>query len=556
MARVLKWLDQCDTNHYKCRSSNTHSLPSRLIDVTEIHRGNTTGVKLTQTAIGQTGRYICLSHCWGKVDIQCCTTKDSLVEAMDFIDCRLFPKNFQDAITITRRLGIRYIWIDSVCIIQGDAQDWDVESARMADIYRYGYLTIAATSSADSTGGCFSTTNSDLCLALSDDASLQILLGARMCDKLGFLKNDEELENRFPLFRRGWVFQELLISRRILLCNYGELAFECLEGKTCECGSPSFSPHGSGSLRMTKSTTKHRLLMAKRLTKGHDIADLWRGMVSSYMLLNLTKMTDILPAVSACARVMSEVIEDQYLAGMWRKTLCRELCWANRSKKRMPRDREWTAPSWSWASIPSGQNISTLKLKLWSSYKPVLDGAIRSVDCLPKGINEFGEVSHGTGHLKLDTALFPCFVRRFCHGVQSLEQPIRKNTQFGIHSRHPTPGLVATCQLPEPGLDSHGGYFEFYLDVPPKDALQFNSYHFCSTCSLSPILLLHICHIVDFNGLCLDYYMILKEANASHKFYERVGLTLFLGHTVEQRRRWSQEVWDKGAVVKREISVI
>lgn len=90
------------------------------------------------------------------MEIECCTTNESLARALDFIDWDSIPKNFGDAIIITRKFGIRYIWIDSVCIPQSDAHDWDVISARMTDIYRHVYLTIAAASSADSTRGCFS----------------------------------------------------------------------------------------------------------------------------------------------------------------------------------------------------------------------------------------------------------------------------------------------------------------------------------------------------------------------------------------------------------------
>lgn len=67
------------------------------------------------------------------------------------------PKTFQEAIALTRKLGVRYLWIDSLCIIQDDHHGWEVESAKMATIYSLSYLTIAATHAADSQQGCFST---------------------------------------------------------------------------------------------------------------------------------------------------------------------------------------------------------------------------------------------------------------------------------------------------------------------------------------------------------------------------------------------------------------
>ncbi|KAF2491165.1 HET-domain-containing protein, partial [Lophium mytilinum] len=349
MGRLRKWIDGCDATHKTCKMNTASRLPSRLIDVTEILRGGISGVKLVHTTTRQSGKYVCLSHCWGKTPIMCCTTNNSLGKAMDFIEYSLFPRNFQDAIAITRRLGLRYIWIDSVCIIQDDIHDWEVESADMANVYRYAYLTIAATSSADSTGGCFSTTNADICMSLDDGTGRLLLVGARMCDTKGTLSDTAEVQKRFPLFQRGWVLQERLMSRRILHCNYGELAFECLESKTCECGNSSLSPHVINNMGKREAILRHRLLMAKVSIPRGDLSSEWRSMVSSYTFLHLTKANDMLPAISGCARVISELTGDQYLAGMWKKSLSTELLWYIESKRKFSR-AEWTAPSWSWAS--------------------------------------------------------------------------------------------------------------------------------------------------------------------------------------------------------------
>lgn len=66
-------------------------------------------------------------------------------------------KTSQDAINLTRKLGVQSIWIDSLCIVQDDKYDWETESATMAAVYRDAYLTIAVSLAADGSGGCFST---------------------------------------------------------------------------------------------------------------------------------------------------------------------------------------------------------------------------------------------------------------------------------------------------------------------------------------------------------------------------------------------------------------
>ena len=61
---------------------------------------------------------------------------------------------YQDTVLISHELGVEYLWIDSLCIIQDDRNDWEIESAKMADVYSHAYLTIAATGSSTSSGGC------------------------------------------------------------------------------------------------------------------------------------------------------------------------------------------------------------------------------------------------------------------------------------------------------------------------------------------------------------------------------------------------------------------
>jgi hypothetical protein len=152
--------------------------------------------------------------------------------AKTFIDDSSLPKNFHDATILTRRFGIQYIWIDSICIKQDDTHDWEVESAKMTDIYQNAYVTMAATSSADSSGGCFSKTKKDMCFQLRTGTGKSFLLGARLCDTKGFVKSQAGIEQRFPLYQRAWVFQERLLSRRILNCNYGQFAFHCSRNDT------------------------------------------------------------------------------------------------------------------------------------------------------------------------------------------------------------------------------------------------------------------------------------------------------------------------------------
>ena len=98
-----------------------------------------------------------MSHCWGqlKEDETFCTYRHNITALRDSIDFDKLPKTFQDTVTVTRGLGERFLWIDSLCIIQEDEDDWKIES-KMETVFGSVYCTIAAGSAKDSTEGFLS----------------------------------------------------------------------------------------------------------------------------------------------------------------------------------------------------------------------------------------------------------------------------------------------------------------------------------------------------------------------------------------------------------------
>lgn len=92
---------------------------------------------------GEYGPYIALSYCWGSTN-PAVTTRHNLKERVKEIPFSDLPRTVHDAITVTRRLGIRFLWVDVLCIAQDsiNGEDWVHESSRMADIYGNAYLTI------------------------------------------------------------------------------------------------------------------------------------------------------------------------------------------------------------------------------------------------------------------------------------------------------------------------------------------------------------------------------------------------------------------------------
>ncbi|EMD68557.1 hypothetical protein COCSADRAFT_134413, partial [Bipolaris sorokiniana ND90Pr] len=125
-------------------------LPHRVLAIYTDH------VKLVETKDGQTGCYVALSHCWGNPENHPLkTTKENYTERLAGIPLEELPKTFRDAVKITKHIGVKYLWIDSLCIIQDDIEDWKQEAAKMGAVYEYARLTIAAADARDSTEGCF-----------------------------------------------------------------------------------------------------------------------------------------------------------------------------------------------------------------------------------------------------------------------------------------------------------------------------------------------------------------------------------------------------------------
>lgn len=140
------------------------------------------------------------------------------------------PKTFQDAIHFVRQINLRYLWIDSLCIVQDDQLDWELESHKMATIYRNAYLTIAATSSSGDSGGCYSS-GSDL------DKDYEVGTDMYVREKPAHFDSMQHhsISSPFPLLSRAWFYQERLLSPRVLHFGPKEILWECKESCSCQC---------------------------------------------------------------------------------------------------------------------------------------------------------------------------------------------------------------------------------------------------------------------------------------------------------------------------------
>jgi hypothetical protein len=356
-------------------------LPKRVIDVDQLR------VCEFNSAVATNNSYIALSHCWGSSQTYK-AEKRSIEHRMKSLQWRDIPKTFQDAILTTHSLGFRYLWIDSLCIIQDDEDDWAMESSKMSHIYANAILTIAAAAAKDDTQGF---------LHGRDHIGTAIAFSG---ENLAIKIREDIHHNRAttgPLVQRAWVFQERLLSRRILFYEEHEMVWECRMARMCECSSDL--DHSTYRVKMNDmlfdepdySTVS--LLGAYKFTQTNransETYRWWRGVVTpQYSRLQLTKPTDRLPALSGLAAAVQQKTQDKYLARLWLSDLTRGLLWKPSTIARFP--DVYLAPSWSWASVHG--HITYRKMGPSDVSFEVIDTRIEQATVDPTGAVRCGEL--------------------------------------------------------------------------------------------------------------------------------------------------------------------
>ncbi|KAN0102893.1 Heterokaryon incompatibility protein (HET) domain containing protein [Hyaloscypha variabilis] len=363
--------ETCLSSHSRCKSPKSTTLPPRVLDVGEA--GEACDPYLYVPESSHESKYVALSYCWGEDTRAFVTTTNSnLPERRAGISLQSLPTALREAVYLTKRLGIRYLWIDALCIIQGDEADWTSNAARMDEIYGKATLTIAAASAASCNQGV-------LTLRLFQYWKLPST----------FTPDDE------PINHRAWTLQERLLSHRYLSVGTEYMTWQC--PTQTQVRQPGFSEGESQSGKLNLRT--YHLFSSLG-----DPFGLWKRVVIDYSSRYLTNEGDKLAALSGVAKVIHTHTGDQYLAGLWRKNIFQMLRWrvGINILKPIPYHRPtvYRAPSWSWASVDG--NISLINVN---------DGVSRAefinCDVEPLSLNDpFGKVKKGTLVLRRENGTY------------------------------------------------------------------------------------------------------------------------------------------------------
>jgi hypothetical protein len=202
-----KWLEACLKSHTDCEQEDAYAkpMPTRVIDVGPSD-GSTSPFLCVTNA--KPGSWVTLSHCWGGLD-PLKTTLETLKSHQSSLPLGKFPPLFRDAVLITRRLNYRYLWIDSLCIIQDSPSDWESESSSMGYIYKHAIFTIAAETSSSSSSPILSPSRASVTYPVKVSCHDKELRGSAILYRPRF-------DVKGPLSRRAWVLQEDVLSTRVL----------------------------------------------------------------------------------------------------------------------------------------------------------------------------------------------------------------------------------------------------------------------------------------------------------------------------------------------------
>jgi hypothetical protein len=296
---------------------------------------------------------------------------NTIKDAYSGIEISNLPLTIQDAVTVTRALGLRYVWVDRLCIIQDDKDDREKELAAMSSIYGCSYITISAASASKDADGFLGpktdrTVNETVVklkiLTLADGASDNSTstvgtLGAIFVKpvKLGAFEDAALSE---PIQSRGWTMQEHLLSPRVLVFGSRQLRWVCESFQHTDGGRD----HHNMTLPFPLVAVDDKTLFESPITTYYRFTTTWNwnAIVQEYSKRQLSppkngQPHDKLIALGGLAERFSELLgykRDDYMAGLWRPKLMDQILWVSSPNNLKPRP-EYRAPSWSWASVDS-----------------------------------------------------------------------------------------------------------------------------------------------------------------------------------------------------------
>ncbi|KAI1329173.1 heterokaryon incompatibility protein-domain-containing protein [Xylariaceae sp. FL0255] len=358
-AMIFKAVHRCVEKHKKCKRQ-IPLLPTRVLEIMpSISPSEKPNIRLYEPSTTEMANYAALSYCWGGPQpFQ--TTVSNIESYRKGISHDYLPLTVQDAVTTTRALGLKYLWIDSFCIIQDSDDDKAHQLSKMRFIYQDAFITIAATDAKAATDGFLQTSDKPLprifklpCFGYDGTVGTMFLTPCTPVEKQS-------------INQRAWCMVEHLLSWRYLAFDATQrtIQFCCRETATGNGGITYLMGFNraqtylqrnllpkihrrrgkTASLKLSKNTKFVRIASSRKegsdssLVSGSETSSsssgeaesldlFWFNLITRYSGRNMTNSEDTLPALSAVAEAFSQFWDGGYMAGLWKHHFPRCLMW-------------------------------------------------------------------------------------------------------------------------------------------------------------------------------------------------------------------------------------
>ncbi|KAE9366318.1 HET-domain-containing protein, partial [Stipitochalara longipes BDJ] len=350
-------------NFHQCSGSVSSAMPTRLVDIGSAAESVPPRLVDTESEL-ISAPYATLSYCWGGTN-QLQLTESSLEEFKLQIPASQLSFTILDAVHVVRQLKLRYLWVDSLCIIQDSKSDWAKEVITMGEVFRNSAITISALGAKHSKEGLFA----------RRDPLIYLPCNLFQRDGRDFFVTSHVSDSQFsddwfekgPLHQRGWVMQERALSPRTL--NFGAtVVWECSKGVKYEHGT-GFELETSFTDSPDNSTIKSKLHEPLKVEVTPDqsrfLLNFWKEKIlKPYTMTILTVKEDRLAAISGVIDLIGKSSGWESVYGLWKPFLAEELLWHKfifvpwrgdwrhqNNKEKLGQSRLGIAPTWSWASL-------------------------------------------------------------------------------------------------------------------------------------------------------------------------------------------------------------
>lgn len=330
--QIQDWLTECLESHQACKwEESSPPLPTRVL---QLDLGDGSDDVRLLDAEGIQGKYAALTYCWGRnPDVIFKTESSNLLQNQVRIDFHGLSLLFREVVKILRSLGIIYLWIDALCIVQDSKTDWESEASKMAAVYSNAHLTVSASEA----------TSPD------DFQAPQYPIDTRHNSTFYGL---EHVVDHGALSKRGWCLQERCLSRRIVHLGSRQLHWECPGATRDEHIADKFLPE------IALGPYKRIVLGPKGFHNddlpgmGRNPYRLWYTVLRNYGGRSLSFEKDRIPALFGMIVLFKKATGDTMVSGLWRADIPRGLLWDFQQTPQCDYAAEpcepRTSPSWSW----------------------------------------------------------------------------------------------------------------------------------------------------------------------------------------------------------------